>query len=75
MADQFSDAFKRYWTIIATVGALCLYISTTLYLIAADYNRTIGDLKVDIALCRAANETTMREIGRIWSRLEPGANQ
>jgi hypothetical protein len=42
----------------------------SVYAVAADYNKAVSGLLVDVALCKAATKNADREIERIWERLD-----
>lgn len=73
VADQFADAFKRYWAVIATVAGFFFAV----YMITAPVLRELGELKASIrevqamtlgsqAQFRAYESRNDREIERMW---------
>jgi hypothetical protein len=42
----------------------------SVYAVATDYNEAISELRVAVALCKAADKTTDREIERLWKQLD-----
>lgn len=84
MADQFAEAFRRYWAVIVTVVGATVTMFAAIYTVTMPLHQGLSDIKADVRELRTlatgnfsrheeSRLRTEREFERVWEHLRRDA--